>query len=119
MKKLLFLLFFVVSFSSLGQTFELTNGQSMIMIGKGKGQDATINPYANEDYSFAIVENVGFIHFSIRIQEKGKIIKEILIKPEETKKVKLAKGSELYLDSTTRNKSIARVSYSKEHKPKP
>ena len=118
MKKLFFILLFF-PFVSFGQTFELTNGQSMIMIGKGKGQDGTINPYANEDYSFAIVENVGFIDFSIRVQEKGKIIKEILIKPEETKKVKLAKGSELYLDSTTRNKSIARVSYSKEHKPKP
>ena len=42
------------------------------MIGKGKGQDATINPYANEDYSFAIVENVGFIDFSIRVQKKEK-----------------------------------------------
>ena len=45
MKKLLLLLLFI-PLVSLGQTFELTNGQSMCMIGKGEGQDATINPYS-------------------------------------------------------------------------
>ena len=35
---------------SFGQTFELSDGQSMCMIGKGQGQDATNNPYLEEDY---------------------------------------------------------------------
>jgi hypothetical protein len=43
MKKLLLVLLFI-PLVSFGQSFELTNGQSMCMIGKGKGQDATINP---------------------------------------------------------------------------
>ena len=48
-KKLLILLLLspLVSF---GQTFELSDGQSMCMIGKGQGQDATNNPYLEEDY---------------------------------------------------------------------
>ena len=35
----------------------------MCMIGKGQGQDATINPYADEDYSYALIENIGSVEF--------------------------------------------------------
>ena len=47
MKKLIEILLIIPIFS-IGQTFEITKGQSMCMIGKGNGQDATINPYADE-----------------------------------------------------------------------
>lgn len=47
MKKSLLVLLFL-PLMSFGQSFELTDGQSMCMIGKGEGQDATINPYADE-----------------------------------------------------------------------
>ena len=52
--------------------FEITNGQSMCMIGKGKGQDATINPYADEDYSYALIENIGSVEFQIRVEKQQK-----------------------------------------------
>jgi hypothetical protein len=57
-----------------GQTFELSDGQSMCMIGKGQGQDATNNPHLEEDYSYALIENIGSVEFQIRIEssEKGK-----------------------------------------------
>ena len=51
--KSIFCLICLVVFTSLeaqAQTeFELTNSQSMLMTGKGPGQDATINPYDGED----------------------------------------------------------------------
>ena len=114
--KSIFCLICLVVFTSLeaqAQTeFELTNSQSMLMTGKGPGQDATINPYDGED-CMAIVENIGQEAFSIRIQQKGTIIKEVPILKGETKKVNLPKGHELYLDSTSEAKAKARVSYKK------
>ena len=70
-----------------GQTFfEITPGQSMLMFGKGKGQDATINPFEGED-CLAVIKNMGDTAFSVRIQQKGKILKTVLVKP--TKSIKL------------------------------
>ena len=57
----LVLVLFFISFVSYGQSFEIVNGQSMCMLGKGPGQDATINPYAEEDFSYALVENIGTV----------------------------------------------------------
>lgn len=95
----------------LAQTeFELDTQQSMIMTGKGPGQDGTINPYAGED-CYAIVENIGERSFSIRIQTKGKIVEEIAIEKGDTKKLKLLKGYELYLDPNPEGKAKARVDY--------
>ena len=31
----------------------------MCMIGKGEGQDATINPYSDKEFSYALIENIG------------------------------------------------------------
>ena len=69
MKKLIEILLIIPIFS-IGQTFEITKGQSMCMIGKGNGQDATINPYADEDYSYALIENIGLVEFQIRVDIK-------------------------------------------------
>lgn len=85
-------------------TIALNNNQSMCITGKGQGQDGAINPYIDKAHSYAIVENVGKNAFSIRIQKQGKIIKEIAIKPRETKTVKLLKGEELYFDSEKKTK---------------
>ena len=87
--------------------FVLEPSQSMIMTGKGPGQDATINPYFGED-CFAIIKNIGKRMFSIRVQQDGKIIEEISILKGELKKVKLLNGYELYLDPNP--KGIAKVS---------
>ena len=93
--------------------FELDPRQSMLMTGKGPGQDGTINPYDGED-CYAIVENTGKTSFSIRIQQKGKIIKTIDISGGETKKFVLLKDHELYLDPNEKKMAYARVDYAKK-----
>ena len=92
--------------------FELKPSQSMLMTGKGPGQDATINPYDGQN-CYAVVENFGEMEFSIRIQQRGKIIKTIPILKGEVKKVILLKGQELYLDSNSKGKVKTRVDYEK------
>lgn len=101
-------------FEATAQTeFILDSNQSMIMTGKGAGQDATINPYFGED-SYGIVKNIGERPFSIRVQQAGTIIEEIPIQKGETKKVKLLKGYELYLDPNPNGVAKASVEYAKE-----
>ena len=83
-----------------GQTVvELTQSQSMCMIGKGPGQDAAINPYAEEDKSVAIVKNLGPNMFEVRIQESGEIKRTIRLKSAERVELVLKKGEEVYFDS--------------------
>ena len=110
MKRLLFLLLFIpiVSFS---QTFELTNGQSMCMIGKGVGQDATINPYANEEFSYALIENIGTFKFNIRVESIYEERREFIIKPKDIVVVKLYRNNILYFDSLTIEKAEAKIKY--------
>ena len=110
MKKLLILLLFIplVSFS---QTFELTNGQSMCMMGKGVGQDATINPYANEEFSYALIENIGTFKFNIRVESIDEERREFIIKPKDIVVVKLFRNNILYFDSLTIEKAEAKIKY--------
>ena len=110
MKKLLILLLFIplVSFS---QTFELTNGQSMCMMGKGVGQDATINPYANEEFSYALIENIGTFKFNIRVESIDEERREFIIKPKDIVVVKLYRNNILYFDSLTIEKAEAKIKY--------
>ena len=108
-KKLILLLFIpLVSFS---QTFELTNGQSMCMIGKGVGQDATINPYANEEFSYALIENIGKFKFNIRVESIDEERREFIIKPKDIVVVKLFRNNILYFDSLTIEKAEAKIKY--------
>ena len=77
MKFLLLILCLSLTIPALAQSqdeFELKPSQSMLMTGKGPGQDGAINPYAGQD-CYAIVENLGETEVSIRIQQKGKILK--------------------------------------------
>ncbi|MBN3519726.1 hypothetical protein JYB62_06895 [Algoriphagus lutimaris] len=114
--KLLFLLLcltFVTTYEVFAQTvFVLKPSQSMIITGKGPGQDATINPYRGQD-CYAIVENIGDRQFSVRIQQDGKIINEITILKGESKKIKLLKDHELYLDPNPKGTAKASVDYEK------
>ena len=112
MKKLLtlFSIGLLIQYTIVAQTtIELEDNQSMCIAGKGLGQDGAINPYIKSDLSFGIIENVGKNNFSIRIQKEGNIIKEISIKPKETKTVKLLKGYEMYFDSEA--ETIAKVDF--------
>lgn len=91
-------------------TFELEPSQSMLMTGKGPGQDGALNPYAGED-CYAVVQNTGRGEFSIRIQQDGKIIETIPVARNEEKKVALPKGYELYLDTGGKGKASATVDF--------
>jgi hypothetical protein len=97
---MLFVMLFVLqSYAQKDHTiFEIKPQQSMLMTGKGSGQDGAINPYKDGN-SIAIVENIGEHTFSIRVQYKGKIFREIELTPGNTTKVPLKKGSELYFDT--------------------
>ena len=113
MKNLLLVItafFFFQANSSAQTVIELDGIQSMAITGKGQGQDGAINPYMDSN-SFAIIENIGKNAFSIRIQKENKIIKEIEIKPKETKKITLLKGYEMYFDSESKSK--AKVAFEK------
>ena len=92
--------------------FVLEPSQSMIMTGKGPGQDGTINPFFGQE-CYAIIKNIGKRKFSIRVQQKGKIIEEISILKGELKKVKLLKDYELYLDPNPEGIAKATVDYKK------
>ncbi|MFP4846023.1 hypothetical protein [Winogradskyella sp. PE311] len=92
--------------------FTLKPSQSMILTGKGPGQDGTKNPYFGED-CYAIVKNIGETKFSIRIQQNGKIIREITFLKGELKKVKLLKEHELYIDPNDKGISKASIDYQK------
>jgi hypothetical protein len=78
--------------------FELEPSQSMLMTGKGPGQDAVKNPFADRD-CVAIVDNIGEKPFSVRLQSMGKIVEIIEIKPQTSRKIEFLKGYELYLDT--------------------
>lgn len=92
--------------------FELDSNQSMLMFGKGPGQDATINPFEGED-CYAIVKNLGNEIFSVRIQNNGQVVEILSVNIKETKKIRLLVGHELYLDAETKNKAKASVAYEK------
>lgn len=89
MKNLLLIILIVAGFQTkikAQAVFELEGNQSMLMIGKGPGQDATINPLQGED-CYAIIENLGVELFSVRIQQHGKIIAIMPVKPKKQKKL--------------------------------
>ena len=110
MKKLI-LIFILLPLTILGQTFEITNGQSMCMIGKGAGQDATINPYADEEFYFALVENIGSVEFQIRIESNSSELKQFPVKSSGLVVLKLKKEDVLYFDSLTKEKAEVTIKY--------
>lgn len=115
MRYLIFIALSLVCFvtnSKAQAVFELDGRQSMLMTGKGPGQDATINPFQGED-CYAVIENVGKALFSVRIQQGDEIISITPIKPDKKKKIKLLSDQALYLDSEAKNGAKARVSYEK------
>jgi hypothetical protein len=122
MKKIIIISFLLIVAHSHGQTFEITNGQSMCMIGKGKGQDATINPYADKDYSYALIENIGSVDFGIRIELTEEDLKQFLVKSNDRVIIKLYRNSILYIDALTSETAEARIYYTineDELPPKP
>lgn len=93
--------------------FELEPSQSMLMTGKGPGQDATINPYAGQD-CFATVINIGTSEVSARVQKKGEVINTFSILGGNSFTFKLLKDQELYLDANDKEMAKAKVGYALE-----
>jgi hypothetical protein len=112
MKYFVFALFLSLSFNGIyaQEKFNLKPNQSMLMFGKGPGQDATINPFEGET-CYAVIQNLGETLFSVRIQQNGKVINTIEVNEGETKKIKLLVGHELYLDAETQEMAKASVNY--------
>lgn len=118
MKKVLQLLLLAIliqACSSNALVVELDNQQSMIMTGKGPGQDATINPYDGQD-CIAIVKNVGERTFSIRIQRDGEVLETMDCAKGEKREITLLAGNELYLDPNPEGPSKAKVDYKRMKK---
>ena len=105
------LLFLLIPLATFGQTFELTNGQSMCMLGKGTGQDATINPYADKEFSYALVENIGLVEFQIRIESIHNELKQFPIQANGLVVIKLKKDDILYFDALTNEKAKVTIKY--------
>ena len=95
------------------QTFELKNGRSMCMLGKGPGQDATINPYFGQD-AYAIIQNVGAVVFGVRIESQTHGVQEITIQPKEVCKLLMTKNSILYFDAIEKDIATAQIHYVKD-----
>ena len=77
--------------------FEFDSNQSMLMTGKGPGQDGAINPFYGSP-SIAVVNNVGEIPIEVRIQKRGEIIKIVEVKAKVEIEIKLERDHELYFD---------------------
>ncbi len=89
--------------------FEVGAGQSMLLTGKGPGQDAAINPFAGNP-CVAIIENLSNADFKARVVhlEETKIFP---VKEGQTVKVPLEAKSQLLLDALDTSK--ARVKFEK------
>ena len=74
-------LFIIITPSLFGQTtFNIEANQSMLMYGKGKGQDGAINAYAGHD-CYALIKNDVEKEMYIRTQQNGTLIKFIILLP--------------------------------------
>ena len=78
--------------------FKLDPSTSMLMTGKGPGQDGSINPFAGQD-CVAVVANLANTPFSVRIQQKGIVLRTIAVEKKETKRISLGAQEELYIDT--------------------
>ena len=99
-----------LSCGSKATVIDLPAARSMLITGKGPGQDAAINPFSGSN-SIAEVKNVGAFPFSVRVQDAEGNYEEYQVLPGEKKEVSLLKGYELYLDNYL--KTRAKVSFRK------
>ena len=117
MKKLMMILGLVLavnSFANAQTVIELKTNDSMCISGKGRGQDAAINPYLGER-SIAVIENIGRNSFDVRIQEGRKLIDIIEVDGNEQKEFVLEKDYVLYMDADSR--STGKISFKKYDQP--
>ena len=92
------LLFNTYAYAQEENSFKLDPSTSMLMTGKGPGQDGSINPFAGQD-CVAVVANLANTPFSVRIQQKGIILRTFAVEKKETKRISLGAQEELYIDT--------------------
>jgi len=92
------LLFNTYAYAQEENNFKLDPSTSMLMTGKGPGQDGSINPFAGQD-CVAVVANFANTPFSVRIQQKGIILRTFAVEKKETKRISLGAQEELYIDT--------------------
>jgi hypothetical protein len=92
------LLFNTHAYAQEENNFKLNPLTSMLMTGKGPGQDGSINPYSGQD-CVAVVANLAKTPFSVRIQQKGIVLRTISVEKKETKRISLGAQEELYIDT--------------------
>jgi hypothetical protein len=92
------LLFNTYAYAQEENNFKLDPSTSMLMTGKGPGQDGSINPFAGQD-CVAVVANLANTPFSVRIQQKGIILRTFAVEKKETKRISLGAQEELYIDT--------------------
>ena len=78
------LLFNTHAYAQEENNFKLDPSTSMLMTGKGPGQDGSINPFAGQD-CVAVVANLANTPFSVRIQQKGIVLRTIAIEKKKRK----------------------------------
>ena len=108
---ILFILF-LQSCSSSSSIIEFDEYPTMLISGKGPGQDGAINPYLGQK-CISIVKNIGFRPISVRIQRDGQLVSETELKSKEKKEFILEADYRLYLDAEIPGK--AKINF-KEYK---
>jgi hypothetical protein len=103
-------LLLVLSCGTPATVIELPAARSMLITGKGPGQDGAINPYSGTN-SVSVVKNIGDFPFSVRVQDKEGNYEEFQVLPGEKREVFLSKDNELYLDNYLETR--AKVSFRK------
>ena len=99
-------LFFFISQGGMAQTFILPAGQSMCMIGKGIGQDATLRP-KTDSVAVARIKNKGKHSFTVRVEKNGQIIKQIALGKHQKLLWAHRLGDQIFLDSPKKRKAKA------------
>jgi|GEM_PF-91097 len=90
--------------------FDVAPGQSMLMHGKGPGQDATINPFDGEDCE-VIIDNLGAVQVNVRVQFKGNIIQNTVVSAGTKSRISLPAKHELYIDGTAEELASITIAY--------
>lgn len=96
----------MVTHQGMSQTFILPAGQSMCMIGKGAGQDATLRP-KTDSVAIARINNRGKHPFTVRIEKNGQIIKQIALGKHQKLLWAHRLGDQIFLDGPKKRKAKA------------
>ena len=87
--------------------FQFDGSQSMLITGKGPGQDGAINPYYGQA-SIAKVRNLGDNILQVRVQEGKTLIENMVVSPGEKKSMELKGSYQMYVETDVATKAKIR-----------